>query len=328
MIFIFALTLIYAGSCEFDSFFDDPFGMSHPEYLIAAANSITEVSLQWEYASDEEIGFGIESFLDGSFIEIGRTEQDETHYLDTSPEPNALQVYRVYAFSQDRESGYSNEAIAYTYFTDFMPGSVNIEPSSLTVGTEASFQIEAIASYEDNLEFNITEIAEWGSDDIAVATVTSDGYVASYAEGSAKITATFNNVSGSMSLTVGTKKRIDIKPWKGVVPSSSGEYTIPANSGPVVSWTLKGVPDAYIYGVDVFFGKIDQWRFNVWCVKDVPLAVSELVYGTNPGGTEILPSSSLQYSGYYTLVIIAYDTFATIAGMGYVTFLITDGVDY
>jgi hypothetical protein len=85
------------------------------------------------------------------------------------------------------------------------PTKPSVVPRSVTltavpVGTQ--HQLSAVAGFSDGSTQDVSSQATWSSSDSRVAIVTGTGLVTPVANGSALITATYQNVSGSMALSV------------------------------------------------------------------------------------------------------------------------------
>jgi Bacterial Ig-like domain (group 2)/Carboxypeptidase regulatory-like domain len=81
----------------------------------------------------------------------------------------------------------------------------SVVPRSVTVTavpTGTQYQLLAVAGFSDGGTQDVTSQATWSSSDSQVANVTGTGLVTPVANGSTLITATYQNVSGSMALTV------------------------------------------------------------------------------------------------------------------------------
>ncbi len=82
-----------------------------PRDLSTLQVSETEMELNWVDTSLDEEGFTIERRKkDGGFQEIARVDIDTTSYSDTDLEGESSYSYRVTAYNQYGNSGYSNEA--------------------------------------------------------------------------------------------------------------------------------------------------------------------------------------------------------------------------
>ncbi len=88
---------------------------SAPSGLTATAVSATEIDLSWKDNSNNESGFKIERSMNGSnnFIQIAAVSANVTSYKNTGVLPNRFSYsYRVKAYNQSGDSGYSNVASA------------------------------------------------------------------------------------------------------------------------------------------------------------------------------------------------------------------------
>ena len=72
-------------------------------------------------------------------------------------------------------------------------------PATLAVG--ASAQLTASVVYTDGTRKDVTSVAAWKSTASSVAAVSSTGLMTAYSPGAATITASFQDVSGSMDVS-------------------------------------------------------------------------------------------------------------------------------
>jgi hypothetical protein len=85
------------------------------------------------------------------------------------------------------------------------PTKPSVVPRSVivtAVPTGTQYQLSAVAGFSDGSTQDVTSQATWTTSDSRVAIVTGTGLVTPVANGSALITASYQNVSGSMALTV------------------------------------------------------------------------------------------------------------------------------
>ncbi len=86
-----------------------------PSNLAAAAASAFSIELAWDDNSNIEDGFAIERHDGvGNFAEIATVGGDVTNFTDAGLSPNTTYTYRVNAFNNGGDSGFSNEASATT----------------------------------------------------------------------------------------------------------------------------------------------------------------------------------------------------------------------
>jgi pectate lyase len=84
-----------------------------PVNLGASLKNGTEVVLNWQDITDDELGFVIQrSDADGTFMTIGTVEANVTSFTDTQPGPDRTVVYRVYAVNSELTSVPSKPANA------------------------------------------------------------------------------------------------------------------------------------------------------------------------------------------------------------------------
>ncbi|GAA4441922.1 hypothetical protein GCM10023091_27850 [Ravibacter arvi] len=140
-----------------------------PTSLIAGANQVFQIQLNWIDRSDNETSFEIERRSeDGTFARIATTGANVTQFLDGPLTPGTRYYYRVRAVNGTGASGYTNEANAVT------AQSPPAAPRALSAVTAGSRQINLIwqdqANNEDAFEIerstdgsNFTKIADAGA---------------------------------------------------------------------------------------------------------------------------------------------------------------------
>ena len=81
-----------------------------------------------------------------------------------------------------------------------------INPTSLSVATQQSTQLTAVANFEDGASMNVTEYVTWSSDNVSVAgvsnAVSGSGMLTSLSEGSANIMCSFEGLSATQIISV------------------------------------------------------------------------------------------------------------------------------
>ena len=76
--------------------------------LFAASLSATEVRLEWKDNSDNELGFIVErKDAKGEYGQVGETDEDVDWYAEDVP--RGTYHYRVCAWNDEGDSGYTNE---------------------------------------------------------------------------------------------------------------------------------------------------------------------------------------------------------------------------
>ena len=101
-----------------------------PTNLTATANSQSQITLNWTNNSNS-LGIKIERRSGGSYSEIATVGATVTTYADTPLAPSTTYSYRVRAFNNGGNSGYSNESSATTIPCDYV-----ISPTTASFGEE------------------------------------------------------------------------------------------------------------------------------------------------------------------------------------------------
>jgi YVTN family beta-propeller protein len=106
-----------------------------PSDLVAEAQSASKITLTWTDNSDDEVGYKIERRKDGeaAFTQVAKVNAGVTSYSSLGLERDTSYDFRVRAYAEAADSGYSNEATATTSDEKFswcFIGSL-IAPSSL-----------------------------------------------------------------------------------------------------------------------------------------------------------------------------------------------------
>jgi hypothetical protein len=124
-------------------------GPAAPSGLTATAVSSSALGLTWADGSDNESGFKVERSLHGTspFTEIASVGANVTSYSDSGLEPDTAYGYRVRAYNEVGNSGYSNTAVTNTH------GVPPAAPSGLTATAASSSRIDLawvdVGTYED-----------------------------------------------------------------------------------------------------------------------------------------------------------------------------------
>jgi len=114
---------------------------------------------------------------------------------------------------------------------------VYVTPANWAFQVGSTQQFNATASYGGATSQDVTQTSKWKSSNTAVATVSATGLVTAVAAGSATITASFQNRSGSNPITVSTTAPPNLGLWSA--PQSLGMMGIHAallNTGNVLFW--------------------------------------------------------------------------------------------
>ena len=100
---------------------DSQYFLKAPVALKVVSREAEALLLQWRDMTDHEAGFAVEQLIDGSFVEIGRTEANITQWLAEGLTPTTEYTFRVRAIATvpvegdlQSPSGYSNTVTATT----------------------------------------------------------------------------------------------------------------------------------------------------------------------------------------------------------------------
>lgn len=87
-----------------------------PSNLRASAISPTQLRIEWDDNSNNELGFKIERSIDSSiFYQVGIANIDTTEFIDVDLKPETNYWYKVSAFNEKGNSNYSNIYYATTF---------------------------------------------------------------------------------------------------------------------------------------------------------------------------------------------------------------------
>lgn len=79
--------------------------------FIATAFGASQITLQWEDRSSNEIGFKIERKIQGGeFVKLTDVPANTNKYVDVSVKPGIVYLYRVQAFNKSMYTSYTNTA--------------------------------------------------------------------------------------------------------------------------------------------------------------------------------------------------------------------------
>ncbi|NAW86346.1 Ig-like domain-containing protein [Photobacterium halotolerans] len=89
--------------------------------------------------------------------------------------------------------------------------SLAITPPTATIANGRTQQFEATATFTDASTQDVTDLVSWQSSDTSVATITADGLAQGVSEGSASITANYEDSSATADLTIGPAELLRVR---------------------------------------------------------------------------------------------------------------------
>jgi subtilisin len=114
---------------------------SAPSNLVAGATSRSQINLNWNDNSNTEDGFRIERW-NGGWMHVAAVGPDVRSYADSGLAPSTTYLYRVKAFNNGGDSGYSNESSATTLSCSY---GVSPPGAEFMVGGSGSITVSADA---------------------------------------------------------------------------------------------------------------------------------------------------------------------------------------
>lgn len=170
-----------------------------PSKLALAAKD-AGITLNWQDNSDNETGFVIERRISGRAYATWKTvAANITSAQDSDFLYDEVYEYRVKAIKDAVASSYSNE-ISYVKPSPLQEqGKVTIKVvpnTNLALKTKDNYQLEAVVIGKDGQPVQNPAVT-WQSADAKVATISATGLVNAIANGSSRITATYDGVTSA-----------------------------------------------------------------------------------------------------------------------------------
>lgn len=244
-----------------------------PTTLRAAAQSSSQIDIQWGDNSADEVGFSIERGLSPNFetfAEVARVGANATSYSDHGLNAGIRYMYRVRAFNARGNSPYSNVVGVNTLDACVAPA-ISVQPASLTVALGQSASFSVTASSGSALTY------QWrhGGSNIGGATASAYQIAAATASDGGGYDVVVSNGCGSIT-------------------STTANLTVTGKSTPTLAIN-SDAPDPSIYGQAITV------QFTVSGVAGVaaPTGTVTVSDGTNrcsaavsAGGCSLTPSSA------------------------------------
>ncbi|WP_299143210.1 Ig-like domain-containing protein [uncultured Vibrio sp.] len=133
-------------------------------------------------------------------------------------------------------------------------------------------QLKASGKFSDGMHYDVTDLAEWFSDDISIATVSTEGVLYGVDVGSAIVKATMNNLDVWTNVTVTTPVITDIQ----ITPSS-----VTLAEGQTQQLTAMATD---VNGAESDVTNSADWHSNN---PDIATVTSEGVFGVESGSTTV-----------------------------------------
>ena len=112
---------------------------------------------------------------------------------------------------------------------------ITIAPSNPTITKGASQQLAATGSFDDGTQRALGASVTWQTSQSTVATVNTQGSITGVGEGVAQVSAAYQGVTGSTSVTVGPPGllSITVTPNQSSLPVGESEQLTRAGSSPM-----------------------------------------------------------------------------------------------
>ena len=133
------------------------------------------------------------------------------------------------------------------FFVDPTLTAVAVTPPTPSVVQDTTLQMTATGSFDDGSVENITGKVTWSSSDNSKATVGSSGVVKAVNPGSATITASSGNVSGSTTVGVTVASLVSIQISPSSVSAITGQTVSFRATGSFASGGTQDVTDAVVW---------------------------------------------------------------------------------
>ena len=184
------------------------------------------------------------------------------------------------------DSGVGSSPTAPTSITTQIVASVSVSAANATLNVGATTTVTATATYSDGTSAEVTPT--WSSNDESVATVSDSGTVTAVAPGSATITGTFNEQSGTVSFTV--------------IPS---DVTVTSLAVSALATNLDVGQTTIVTGTATYSDGISATVSPVWSSSNtggVTVSSSGTVTAVAPGSTTITGTFS-EHSGTVNITV-------------------------
>lgn len=234
-----------------------------------------QLTLTWDDNSDNEDGFKIERSLDGeSFAEIATVAADVSTFLDISIVENLTYTYRVKAYNEHTESGYSNSASGQVELLG-VPSISDVADFSLLEGGEPGAILFTIGDSDTNeqdlvVTANSSNQSLQQNDGIEIGGVGAERSISLNPVG---------GVSGTSIITISVSDGVNIT-------STSFEFEVRSPTAPIIS---------SIGDIEILVGElIEPISFTI---GDQETAADDLVLSFTSSNNDLLPVENINVTG-------------------------------
>ncbi|MDH5517052.1 MAG: Ig-like domain-containing protein [Gammaproteobacteria bacterium] len=170
--------------------------------------------------------------------------------------------------------------------------SISISPATISIANGTTVNLQASANYSDQSTADITADVSWQSANTAIADISSDGLLSAHSEGVTDISASFDGVSTTISITITSASLVSIETSPAAVTVAKGNSVALVATGSYSDQTTQNISN------DVS-----------WVSSDPSLAAvnaTGLVTANNPGQLNISASiGSISSSSAVTVTAAA-----------------------
>ena len=136
------------------------------------------------------------------------------------------------------------------FFVDPTVTAIAVTPPTPSVAQAKTQQMTATATYDDGSVKNITSKALWSTSDPSKATVSSTGVVTAVSPGSATISASSANISGSTTVGITAANLTSIQVSPSSVSAITGQTVPFSATGTFAGGGTADVTDAVVWSTD------------------------------------------------------------------------------